>query len=318
MKKILFTVVLGLVLFSGQNGVQAKVSTSHVVNDAVDVLTKYFTKDIKKVDQKLGRTAVLVSISADFDPEMKNYLQNKLEEGFAKSHRGEIVGCFSCQTAHAYSDGNQIVVEKGLASSKVARNIAQELSLNTFLTAELAFTGKQITLSVKAVDSADSKLLWNKTYRVHSRFVTDRGLIFSLDLGPAYSFNAATTEDSYMAGVALFVGERFHGWGRLGVAFSTVFSATNFNFNQSTGPYISVNINEVTGMSLPWGEFSIFVNPGYAVSQKSIGVLARGGIVFDMGSFMHITAETQYPVYSQNPTKEYPKTAMVSFGFDFY
>ncbi len=318
MKKILFALVLGLGLFFLGKGAEAKVTTSHVVNDAVDVLGKYFSKDIRKSKKSFGRTSVLVSISADFDPEVKNYLYTVIEQNLAKSHAGDVVACFACQTAHAYSDGNQIVVEKGLANTKIARAIAQELSLNTFITASLSFTGKQIVMDVRAVDSADAKLVWTKVYRVHSRFISDKGLMFSLDLGPAYDFSAATTEESFMAGVAIFAGERFHGWGRLGVAFSTVFSASNFAFNQSTGPYVSINLNEIAGWSLPWGEFSLFVNPGYAVSQKSIGVVARGGLLFDMGNFMHVTAEAQYPVYSQNTAKKYPTTAAVTFGFDFY
>lgn len=310
--------VVAMLLFLWSPAAIAEVQTSHVVNDAMKTLSGYLSKGISHSKKNLGRTALLLNVSDDFNPDVKSYFRAQIEARFKKVRVAEIVSCFACEAVHGYSDGNQIVIEKGITSNQLGKSIAQELSLSTFLEINVGFTGKAIVMTAKAVDTASSKPVWEKTYEIHSRFATDRGLVISIDLGPAYNFSAATNEDKYMAGISLLIGERFYGVGKVGVAFSTVFSAANFTFNQSTGPYISLNLNELTGKYFPWGELSVFTNPGYAMSDKSIGVVVRSGLVLDLGSFMHVTTEYQIPVYSQNPNKEYPNTALVSFGFDLF
>lgn len=298
--------------------VRADPRSNRSMNDAVDTLVSFFVKNVKKNNHSFGRSAILVSVSDRLDPALAPYLSKQMESRMKGAVKAEVVPCFQCEAVRAYSDGNRIVVEKGLDSNDFATKTAQELSLDTFFLADLSYTGNKLNLQVKAIDTAKNEITWEKTYRVHSRFLTDRNFIISFDVGSAYILKATDTEDKFGLGISTMLGERFYGFGKIGLAFSTVFSVTHFTFNQATGPYVSVNINELSGMYWSWGTLSVFVNPAYAVSQKSIGVLARGGLQLDFGSFTHVTAEMQMPVYSQNSDKKYPTSGVLSVGFDIF
>lgn len=291
---------------------------SRVVTDAVDVLSKYFIKAVAKIHEPLGRTALIITVSDALDPDIKEYLYNRLQEKLPKTYNIEIVNCLQCQTVRAYSDGNRIVIEKGLTKKRFAKMLARQYSLDTFLVVNVGYTGTKLYMQFKAVDTAKMDIVYQKTFKTHARFLTDKSFIFSLDIGPAYVISADADEDKFGAAIAVFFGERFYGLGKVGFGASTVFSVSNISFNQSSGPYISANFNEIAGMHWSFGELNVFINPGYAVSQKSIGLLMRGGFVFEMGNFTHVTAEVQAPLYSQNPNKKYPTSVLISFGFDLF
>lgn len=310
---ILVVMMLGTVSVA-----EAAPETSHAVTKAVDTLVKHLMKDLRGQKTPLGRTAVLASVSNDFNPDVKEYLYRRLEAKLPETKQGEIVSCFQCEAVRAHSDGNQIVIEKGLPSNEAASVIAKELSLETFLDANLDHTGNRIVMQVQLIGAGTDKIIWQKSYQAHARLLVDKNFFIEFGLGPAYIASADTGEDKVGMGFAAALGERFFGFGKLGAAFSSTFSINNITFNQSTGPYVSFNLNEMFGWYWPFGNLSFFINPGYAVSQKAIGLLMRSGLTLRMGSFSYVNAELQTPVYSQDADKRYPTSAVVMVGFDIF
>lgn len=317
-RKICTLGLLVLIICALSPRLQASTMTSRTLADAAESLTKRVVKSVKPKGGTFGRTAVFVTLTGPIEPELKTYIHKLLEERLKKAHKGEVVQCFRCETITAESDGNRIIVEKGLASNKAASDIARGLSLDTFLMVDVSYAGSKLVMQVKAVEPNKNEIIYDKRYQMHSRFLSDKNFMFGLDLGTAYLPNADSTENKEGASIAAFIGERFYGFGKVGFGISSVFSVTDFAFSNSTGPYISANINELSGFSMPWGSFSVFANPGYAVSQKTISFVIRGGVELELENFVHFTAEYQQSLYSQNPTKKYPSAAVLSVGFDLY
>ena len=317
-RESLFILTLLLIYFSLSLPAGAGPKASHAVSESVDDLTKAMRKDIKSQKKEFGRSAVFIEVDDDIDYDLKPYLQKKVETLLTDSKKAQPVQCFQCEALRGYSDGNQLIIEKGISDKQIATQIAQSLSLDTFFHIHLFYSGKRLKILAKATSASTQEVLWQEEYASYLTSLEDKGLILSLEVGSAYIRTKNSTDDNLGMTVGAMVGERFHGLGRAGLGISSVFSLANPSFNQAYGPYFSVNINEVTGHYLSWGDFSIFANPSYALSQDSLGFLARGGVTFSLGKFVHFGAEYQKPVYSRNPDKKYPESIIFKIGYDIF
>jgi hypothetical protein len=298
---------------------EAAPKSSRAAVDAIKVLAGYFINDLKKLEgDDFGRTAVFLRVDKELDQDNRAYLIKRLQELVPETGKAEIIQCFECEMVRGHSDGNKIIIEKGMTSHDAADTLSKALSIDTFLDANLGHTGNHIYLQVKLIRSGTDEIAFSKTYQIYARFMSDKSFLFSMDIGPAYILSATGSDDKYGLGTSVFFGERFYGFGRVGLGISNVFSFSNINFNQSSGPYISFNLNELSGKHMSWGEFSIFLNPGYSVNQRSAGLLGRGGLMLLLGNFMHIGAEYQHPIFSQSAEKKYPRSLILSVGFDLF
>ncbi|MBI4212619.1 MAG: hypothetical protein HY540_08280 [Deltaproteobacteria bacterium] len=291
---------------------------SRAVSSVLKVLSRHFVGDLKNQKEPWGKAAIIVSVDDNLDQDLAGFVKGEVERRLEGQKNVSVVQCFQCEAVRAQSDGNTIVVEKGLTNQKLAAEIAQELGLDTFIELSVLHTGNRLSLNTKAISISKKQTLFQRSYKAYARFLSNKSFLLGVDVGPAYVLKNRQNGEKSALAVSAFLGERFHGFGQLGIGVSSIFTVSEFKFNQASGPYIGFNLNEIFGWYWPWGEMNLFANPGYSSSDKGIGVLMRGGTKFKFGSFTILSAEYQTPIYSDNPNKKYPTSAALTYGIEFY
>ena len=228
----------------------------------------------------------------------------------------EFVQCVQCEAIRAFSDGNAVIVEKGITDNTFMRSVTSDLSLDTVLSVNLAYTGKRMELQVKSIDAASQTIQWEKNFATRMIFLTDRGLKFSMDFGPAILTQRTNNESQMASLVGITIAERFHGFGELGLGVGSVFSVADGLINYASGPMIGMNINELTNWYWSWGDMTLYTSPGYGISKKASSLLVRSGLRMNFGTYTYLNMEYQRGLIYEKESKKYPAALSVGLGLE--
>lgn len=302
------------------------------IYDAIDLMVNDLTKDLVELAKVTDKAAVTgISTSENLDPDVRTYLRGKIEGANNGDSAFHFVVCKECLAVRAETDGDQILLKKGVDSQEQMQKIASTLRVSSFADTNLTYTGTRLVLQINVFNTKNGELRWSRSYDSRVLSLVKTGLKISVAIGQMVGLG----EKGYPTAISLFVAERIYGFGEFGMVGQFNPTQGAFKRDAQIGPMLRVNFNEISGHPWSWGSLLWSFRAAYGWYDSNQRDITLGtGPKLEVGSIYHLSLDYlrgsalsvrdndktdqsgETSTASERKPAALPQCLMIGFGFD--
>lgn len=254
------------------------------INEAIDHLVRQFGRDIDELSAKTKKSSIVaLTTSENLPPEVKQYLLKRMEGSYSEAGEFRFVQCRDCFTVRAETDGNDIVVKKGVTDKKELSKVASFLGVRSYTEVHLEYGASKVQIQVNVYNVSDSKLLWAKSYKTRLLNLGRTSMHFSLTAEQIVGLEKSGAP----IGLTLYGAERIYGFGTVGLYLFGSFQNKEVKSYVSLGPRVALDLNQILFSAWSWGSLHLDLGLGYGFYSGDRDVSLSTGLKLETGRYFH-------------------------------
>lgn len=305
--KYSYLILLGLFFYSSTT-----FGSSRPLFDASDLLIEDFSEDLPLLSNVVNRAAIVSFTHTDsVEEDLREYIIKNLESRSAESDAFEFIQCKDCFLIRAESQGDRVVVKKGLGTKAELEKKLSELGTKHYVEINFSNIGARASLTINVYRISKSDVVWGKTY--HTRVLNRHNGFFWTVTAMS---GVASGVESTPLGVSVMGTQRIYGLGHMGVFVMPVIGDGELKTSVHLGPRLEANLNEL--LFSPWevGSLYLAIHLGVGIYGGEKELLFGGGVKQDVGSVFHVSVDV-FSAKAGAEAEGMPTLILFGFGFSF-
>lgn len=270
------------------------------VFEAIDRMSDDLQKNLPDLARQTNKTAIInFSQSEQLPPSTLNYLAKRLELSTQKNQSPvKFVQCLECLTLKAVTDGNDVVLKKGIGSDQELQATLANLGIKNYAEVNLAFSGQYLAMQMSVYD-ANKETTWAKEFRAPYR--PHRQWTAGINLGAVGHLKSGLGMSSV---ATINIGQELYGVGSAGLNITAMADHPILGQINSFAGYVNFSHNDLFNTYWNSLDLDYITELGFTDFNGNQQILLGAGAKTTFGDIFTTQLGVRYHNFIQKPADD--------------